>query len=108
VKVVGAEESLRLTKQPSIDFNPVWSPDGRHIAFCRILKGETGIYVIPASGGTERKVRRTFWEEQESYEAFWSAGRLSWSPDGKSLAFSDRASPDEPAFSIFLLALDSL
>jgi Tol biopolymer transport system component/DNA-binding winged helix-turn-helix (wHTH) protein len=108
VKVVGAEESLRLTKQPSIDFNPVWSPDGRHIAFCRILKGETGIYVIPASGGTERKVRRTFWEEQESYEAFWSAGRLSWSPDGKSLAFSDRASPDEPAFSIFLLSLDSL
>ena len=108
VKVVGAEESLRLTKQTSIDFNPVWSPDARHIAFCRIQKGETGIYVIPAFGGTERRVRRTLWEEQESYEAFWSAGRLSWSPDGKSLAFSDRATPDEPAFSIFLLSLDSL
>jgi Tol biopolymer transport system component/DNA-binding winged helix-turn-helix (wHTH) protein len=107
VKVVGAEESLRLTKQASIDFNPVWSPDGRHIAFCRIQKGETGIYVIPALGGTERRVRRTLWEEQDSYEAFWAAGRLSWSPDGKSLAFSDRASPDEPAFSIFLLSLDS-
>jgi Tol biopolymer transport system component/DNA-binding winged helix-turn-helix (wHTH) protein len=107
VKVVGAEESLRLTKQASIDFNPVWSPDGRHIAFCRIQKGETGIYVIPALGGTERRVRRTLWEEQDSYEAFWAAGRLSWSPDGKSLAFSDRASSDEPAFSIFLLSLDS-
>jgi len=95
-------------KQPSIDFNPVWSPDARHIAFCRIQNGETGIYVIPAFGGTERRVRRTLWEEQESYEAFWSAGRLSWSPDGKSLAFSDRATPDEPAFSIFLLSLDSL
>src|SRR6516164_1731359 len=101
VKVVGAEESLRLTKQTSIDFNPVWSPDARHIAFCRIQKGETGIYVIPAFGGTERRVRRTLWEEQESYEAFWSAGRLSWSPDGKSLAFSDRATPDEPAFLSF-------
>jgi DNA-binding winged helix-turn-helix (wHTH) protein len=67
VKVVGAEESLRLTKQASIDFNPVWSPDGRHIAFCRIQKGETGIYVIPALGGTERRVRRTLWEEHESY-----------------------------------------
>src|ERR1700751_1485873 len=108
MKVVGAEESLRLTKQASIDFNPVWSPDGRHIAFCRIQKAETGIYVIPALGGTERRVRRTLWEEQESYEAFWSAGRLSWSPDGKSLVFSDRVSPDEPAFSIFLLSLDSL
>jgi Tol biopolymer transport system component/DNA-binding winged helix-turn-helix (wHTH) protein len=108
MKVVGAEESLRLTKQASIDFDPVWSPDGRHIAFCRIQKGETGIYVIPALGGAERRVRKTLWEEQESYEVFWSAGRLSWSPDGKSLAFSDRASPDEPTLSIFLLSLDSL
>jgi Tol biopolymer transport system component/DNA-binding winged helix-turn-helix (wHTH) protein len=108
VKLVGTEEPVRLTKQASIDFNPVWSPDGRHIAFCRIQKAETGIYVIPALGGTERRVRRTLWEEQDSYEAFWSAGRLSWSPDGKSLVFSDRVSPDEPAFSIFLLSLDSL
>ena len=37
VKIVGTEESLRLTKEASIDFNPVWSPDGRYIAFCRIL-----------------------------------------------------------------------
>jgi Tol biopolymer transport system component/DNA-binding winged helix-turn-helix (wHTH) protein len=108
VKAVGTEESLRLTKQESIDFNPVWSPDGRYIAFCRILKGETGIYIIPASGGAERRVRKTLWEEQEFYEVFWSAGRLSWSPDGKLLAFSDRASVNEPAFSVFLLSLDSL
>ena len=57
VKVVGTEESLRLTKQASLDFNPVWSPDGRYIAFCRILKGATGIYIIPALGGAERRVR---------------------------------------------------
>jgi Tol biopolymer transport system component/DNA-binding winged helix-turn-helix (wHTH) protein len=108
VKILGTEESLRLTKQPSIDFNPVWSPDGRYIAFCRIAKGETGIYVIPASGGTERRLRPTHWEEKELYEVVWNAGRLSWSPDGKSLVFSDPASPDDPASSIFLLTLDSL
>jgi DNA-binding winged helix-turn-helix (wHTH) protein len=44
VKIVGTEEPVRLTNQSSIDFNPVWSPDGRYIAFCRILKDETGIY----------------------------------------------------------------
>src|SRR5713226_7890272 len=79
MKIVGAEESLRLTKQASsIDFNPVWSPDGRYIAFCRILKGQTGIYIISALGGAERRVRETLWEEHEFYQIFWYDGRLSW------------------------------
>src|SRR5258706_809293 len=107
VKLVGTEESLRLTKQASIDFNPVWSPDGRHIAFCRIVKGGTGIYIIPALGGVERRVRETHWQEDEVYQVFWYFGRLSWSPDGKLLAYSDRTDPNAPA-SIFLLSLDSL
>src|SRR5258708_7277559 len=105
VRVVGTEESLRLTKQPSLDFNPIWSPDGRYIAFCRILKDATGIYVIPALGGAERRVRNTLWDDQEFDEVF-RFGRLSWSPDGKVLAYSDRASRSEAA-SIFLLSLDS-
>ena len=107
VKLIGSEEPLRLTKQASIDFNPVWSPDGRYIAFCRIAQNEPGIYIISALGGAERRVRKTLWEEQEFYETIGSVGRLSWSPDGKLLAFSDRASFNEPP-SIFLLELDSL
>jgi Tol biopolymer transport system component/predicted Ser/Thr protein kinase len=105
VKVVGTEEPLQLTKQSSLDFNPVWSPDGRYIAFCRISKDETGIYIIPALGGAERRVRNTLWDDQEFDEVF-RFGRLSWSLDGKSLAYSDRASRNEPS-SIFLLSLDS-
>jgi Tol biopolymer transport system component/DNA-binding winged helix-turn-helix (wHTH) protein len=107
VKVIGTEESLRLTKQASMDFNPVWSPDARYIAFCRILKGATGIYIIPALGGAERRVRNTNWDDQEFQGASRFADRLSWSPDGKLLAYSDRASRSEAA-SIFLLSLDSL
>jgi len=107
VKVIGTEESLRLTKQASLDFSPVWSPDGRYIAFCRILKGATGIYIIPSLGGPERRVRNTLWDDQEFQEAFRFAHRLSWSPDGKFLAYSDRPSRSEAA-SIFLLSLDSL
>ena len=108
VKILGTEELLRLTKDTSIDFDPVWSPDGRYIAFCRISKSETGIYVIPAMGGAERRLRSTLWEEQEFYEILWYAGRLDWSPDGNYLAFSDRASRDEHASSIFLMSLESL
>jgi len=107
VKLVGTEESLRLTKQASIDFNPVWSPDGRYIAFCRIAKGGTGIYIIPALGGGERRVRETHWQEDEFYQVFWFFGRLSWSPDGKLLAYSDRTNSGEAATFISLLSLDS-
>jgi Tol biopolymer transport system component/DNA-binding winged helix-turn-helix (wHTH) protein len=107
VKLVGTEESIRLTKRASIDFNPVWSPDGRYIAFCRILRGETGIYVIPSLGGVERRVRETHWQEDEFYQVFWFFGRLSWSPDGTLLAYSDRTDANEPT-AIFLLSLDSL
>jgi Tol biopolymer transport system component/DNA-binding winged helix-turn-helix (wHTH) protein len=108
VKIIGTEESHRLTEGNSIDFDPAWSPDGRYIAFCRISKGESGIYVIPAMGGAERRLRSTLWEEQEFYEIVWYAGRLAWSSDGNYLAFSDRASRDERVLSIFLMSLESL
>jgi Tol biopolymer transport system component/DNA-binding winged helix-turn-helix (wHTH) protein len=107
LKLVGTEEPLRLTKLKSVDYNPVWSPDGHYLAFCRIQKGGTGIYIIPALGGAEREVRGTHWEEREFYEVFWYFGRISWSPDGKLLAFSDRANSNEPT-SIYLLSLDLL
>lgn len=107
VKLIGMEEALRLTKRDSIDFDPVWSPDGRYIAFCRIQKGDTGIFIIPALGGTERKLRDTHWEQRDFDQYFWYFGRLSWSPDGKVLAFSDRTSSNEPT-SIYFLSLDSL
>ena len=35
VQQIGAGSPLRLTTDPSNDYNPVWSPDGRWIAFLR-------------------------------------------------------------------------
>jgi Tol biopolymer transport system component len=52
-------------------------------------------------------VRDTHWEEREFYEVFWYFGRLSWSPDGTTLAFSDREASSQPT-GIFLLSLDNL
>ena len=51
-------------------------------------------------------MRNTLWDE-ESNESIWAPGHLSWSPNGKLVAFSDRASRSEVP-SIFRLALDSL
>ena len=107
-KVVGSEQFLRLTTLPNaIDFNPVWSPDGRDIAFARIASGTAGIYTISALGGPERKLRKTAWRIAGTDESFWAPGRLDWSPDGKSIVYSDSTSDDQPA-ALFLLSLGSM
>jgi len=107
-KVIGSEQSVRLTNAPAaIDFNPVWSPDGREIAFARIMNGNTGIYKISALGGPERKVLATAWRDAGIDGAFWAPGRLDWSPDGNTIVFSDRTPGDRPA-ALFLLSLATM
>ena len=38
------------------DDQPVWSPDGKKIAFLRMAEGECSIQVMPALGGQARRV----------------------------------------------------
>lgn len=80
VKLVGAEDALRLTTDPAGDVGPAWSPDGKWIAF---LRGRTGqipaVYLISPLGGDERKLA-----DVPGASGF----PLSWSPDGKWLAFA--------------------
>jgi dipeptidyl aminopeptidase/acylaminoacyl peptidase len=58
VKAIGSETLLRLTNHPSEWISSAWSPDGTQIAFHRIAGADTGIYIIPALGGPERKPAR--------------------------------------------------
>ena len=59
VKSMASEKLRLLTNRPSQWITPAWSPDGSQIAFHRISKEDTGLYVIPAGGGAERKLRTT-------------------------------------------------
>src|SRR5262249_15988495 len=70
VKAVDSEDLRRLTNTPEFrETNPVWSPDGREIAFVR---AGHGVFIMPQSGGPERKVS--------------DAGDIvDWTPDGKSV-----------------------
>jgi TolB protein len=63
-----------LTRDPGRDGAPVWSPDGRKIAFVRgdLFVGD--LYVMNADGSGQRKLAD-------------DAGEIAWSPDGRRLAF---------------------
>jgi Tol biopolymer transport system component/DNA-binding winged helix-turn-helix (wHTH) protein len=100
VKGLGSETLLRLTQHPSEWISPAWSPDGTQIAFHRLDGADTGIYVVPALGGPERRLRST--RIPENHFAI-----ISWSPDGKWIAFADRL-PKEEHTRIYLLSTETL
>jgi len=100
VKALGSETLLRLTRHPSEWISPAWSPDGTQIAFHRLDSHDTGIYVVPALGGPERKLRST-------RISSWDFSPISWSPDGRQIAFSDLL-PEEEHAMIHLLSAETL
>jgi Tol biopolymer transport system component len=91
VQTIGSDALRRLTETPQFgETFPAWSPDGREIAFVR--EGQ-GIFIVPQSGGQERKVAS-------------SGDYIAWAPDGKSVLIRDHEA-DGP-YSIYQILVDNL
>jgi Tol biopolymer transport system component len=71
--------STRLTFDPALDQNPVWSPDGKRIAFASNRGGQWGLYVKPSNGSAE---------EQLLLQSAELKAPTSWSSDGRYLLYS--------------------
>ena len=84
---VGGGEARQLTTTSSYESTPIWSPDGKMIAFASDRNGNLDLYVMPADGGTAKRL--TYNSASEIPSAF--------TPDGKEVLFS--ASLQDPASS---------
>ncbi len=87
-----------ITSGPYNDRSPVWSPDGKQIAFVSNRapdpdrSGDTNIYVVEARTGAEVRPVTTFAGPDD--------GRPAWSPDGQWIAYLQG---DEPRFHAYNL-----
>ena len=72
------QHPVRLTSHPAAEFSPVFSPDGKWLAFSASYDNNTDVYVMPATGGTPKRLT-------------WHPGidlAVGWSPDSKRVLFS--------------------
>ena len=66
------------------DANPVWSPDGRFLAFTSRRgekKGDSTLHIVPITASGEVRTVCTMPD---------GLGELTWSPDGRWIAFTSR------------------
>ena len=80
--------ATQLTTQASYEAYPVWSPDGKQIAFASDRNGSLDIFIMSADGGAARRL--TYHSASEIPSTF--------TPDGKFVLFS--ASIQDPAASV--------
>jgi serine/threonine protein kinase len=104
VQQIGSGSPLRLTTDPSNDYNPVWSPDGRLIAFLRsqVEASKSELRLIPPLGGPERKLADI--RVRGGYTV--TPPYVAWCPDSTCLVVTDSPSEGKPD-ALFVVSLET-
>jgi len=79
--ILGLESGIfsRITFDPALDDNPVWSPDGRELIFGSTRKGAFDLYRKVIGGGPDQLI---FASNNQKWPHLWLK-------DGKSILFTD-------------------
>jgi serine/threonine-protein kinase len=93
-----------FTSEPGRSFNPVWSPDGRRLAYSGFAVGAPTLYVKNADGsGPAQRLTNAPTETREAAEF-----PNSWSPDGRTIAYIvvSRLFSGQPSEDVWLVSPD--
>jgi len=85
VIATGGGEAMQLTRSGH-DSSPVWSPDGKTLAFLSSRSGDSQVYLLPMDGGGG--------EARQLTKLSTGADLVKWSPDGKAIAFTSSVYPE--------------
>lgn len=89
IQQLSGGDPVQVTHGPGQNWQPDWSPDGKYVAY-RSEGSNSGLFVIPALGGTERKL--------SSFGVY-----PRWSPDSSQILFQTIS--DNPA-NLWVAGLD--
>jgi tricorn protease len=70
-------DAIRLTTGVGLESAPIFSPDGRQVAFTGQYDGNTDVYVVSAAGGVPRRL--TYHPAADT--------AVGWTPDGRRIVF---------------------
>lgn len=83
IQTLDGETSYALTSDAR-DTGPVWSPDGKKVAFVRRQHDHLEVYVVDADGRNLTRLTNT---PERPNGTPGNSGGPAWSPDGRSIAF---------------------
>ena len=104
VQQIRSGSPLRLTSDPANDYNPVWSPDGRWIAFLRSQSdvNRSELRLIAPLGGPERRVADIHLTGGLNVTPPY----LAWCPAASCLVVTDAPREGDPG-ALFTISLET-
>jgi tricorn protease len=89
-------DARRLTDAPGIETDPIFSPDGRWLAFGCEFEGDIDLFVMPAEGGAPRRL---------TYHPDYDRA-VGWTPDGKKVLLASPGSSHGRFWRLFAIPFE--